>query len=124
MAVYVSISGNLTKDPELKDIGNQKCCAFTVATRTHAKVKDGVGYKTDYYDCSYFGKMGEHFYNRAQKGTGVTVWGALATDVYTVRGEARPSLRVKVDSAECMARMKDSSSSETPVENVNDVIPF
>ena len=120
MAAYVAISGNLTKDPEIRDVGNQKCCSFTVAVRTQAKAKDG-GYKTDFYDCSFFGKMGENFFSRAQKGTGVTVWGSLAADAYAVRGEARPALRVNVSAADCMSRMKEAGAA---AENVNDVIPF
>lgn len=136
MAAKIVIVGNLTRDPEMKDIGNQKACVFSVAARTRGKNDDGT-YKANFYDCTYFGKMGESVFNRAQKGTGVTVWGDLVADAYTSNNEARPSLRVTVESVECMSRIKENGAATTsatprPRQNVavtaapsaSDELPF
>jgi len=129
MAAKIAITGNLTKDPELKDIGSQKACVFSVAVRTHVK-KDGA-YKTDYYDCTYFGKMGEAMYARAQKGTGVTVWGSFASDAYMSGNEPRAALRINVDAVDCMSRLKESGPAPTRRSSVaamdqsdSNILPF
>ena len=123
MASKATIIGNLTRDPEMKTLGGQQAATFTVAVRTRAKNADG-SYKSNFYDCTFFGKMGEYFMTRAQKGTGVTVIGDLAVDVYTpANGEARPSLRLTVDTAECMSRIKETSSAPARTAE-SDVIPF
>lgn len=126
MAAKLTIVGNLTRDPEMKTIGSQNACVFSVAVRTRAKNADGT-YKSNFYDCTFFGKMGEYFMNRAQKGSGVTVIGDLAVDTYTTAsGEARPSLRVAVDTAECMSKIKEAGAS--PARSMDpspvDKIPF
>lgn len=122
MAAKVTVIGNLTRDPEMKTLGGQQAATFSVAVRTRAKNADGT-YKSNFYDCTFFGKMGEYFMTRAQKGTGVTVIGDLAVDVYTpTNGEARPSLRLTVDTAECMSRIKDASAPARAADS--DVIPF
>lgn len=126
MAAKITIVGNLTRDPELKTLGGQQAATFSVAVRTRAKNADG-SYKSNFYDCTFFGKMGEYFMTRAQKGTGVTVIGDLVVDVYTpTGGETRPSIRVTVDTAECMSRIKDTAATAAPATPTaaNNDIPF
>lgn len=106
MASKITITGNLTRDPEMKTLGGQQACTFTVAVRTRAKNSDG-SYKSNFYDCTFFGKLGEYFMARAQKGTGAVVIGDLTADAWVSNGEARPTLRINVDAAECMSRMKE-----------------
>lgn len=110
MSAKVTITGNITRDPELKVLGGQNAATFCVAARTRTKGADGT-YKSNFYDCTFFGKMGEYFMTRAQKGTGVVVIGDLSADVYTpAGGQPRPTLRINVDAAECMSRLKESGS--------------
>lgn len=126
MAAKITIVGNVTRDPETKIIGTQNACVFTVAVRTRAKAADG-SYKSNFYDCTFFGKMGEYFMSRAQKGTGVTVIGDLAVDAYTTSGgEVRPALRVTVDTAECMSRIKEAGAApaRAAATSEGDEIPF
>lgn len=112
MAAKITITGNITREPEMKTLGNQPACTFTVGVRTRTKSSDG-SYKSNFYDCTFFGKMGEYFMSRAQKGTGVVVIGDLTADTYMSNGEPRPSLRVTVDTAECMSRLKEAGSAPT-----------
>lgn len=128
MAAKLTITGNLTRDPEMKTLGGQNAATFSVAVRTRTKNADG-SYKSNFYDCTFFGKMGEYFMARAQKGTGVVVIGDLTADVYApAGGQARPSLRLNVDTAECMARLKEAGAA-APAEQAahtaaDDTIPF
>lgn len=126
MAAKITITGNLTRDPELKQLGGQSAAAFTVAVRTRAKNNDG-SYKSNFYDCTLFGKLGEYFMARAQKGTGVVVIGDLVADAYIGKqgnsNEARPTLRVSVDTAECTSRMKEAGTAVAAAAPVDDNTP-
>lgn len=124
MAAFMTIVGNLTRDPEMKTLGGQQACVFSVAARTRTKGEDGA-YKSNFYDCTFFGKMGEYFMSRAQKGTAVTVMGDLTADAYLSNDEARPSLRLHVASAECQGRMKEAGSAPArETASTDNTIPF
>lgn len=127
MAAKITIVGNLTRDPEMKTLGGQAAATFTVAVRTRTKNSDG-SYKSNFYDCTFFGKGGEYFMTRAQKGTGVAIIGDLSADAYISNNEARPTLRVNVDTAECMSRIKEAAAAGARVAPApaaaEDVIPF
>lgn len=108
MSAFTSISGNLTRDPELRKVGDQNVASFTVAVNTACKDQSGE-YITNFYDCSWFGKRGESFVAYAQKGTGVIVHGSVAMVGYKSKtGEDRTSLRVNVSDVEITARGKGS----------------
>ena len=125
MAAFVTIVGNLTRDPVMEVVGGQNACRFSVGARTRTKNKEDGTYKSNFYECTFFGKQGEYFFARAQKGTSVTVMGDLTVDAYLSNGEARPSLRLHVNSAECQARMKEPGSvAAQPVAPATDAAPF
>lgn len=121
MSAFVTITGNLTRDPEMTTIGSQQACRFSVGVRTRTKNKEDGGYKSNFYECTFFGKQAEYFFARAQKGTAVTVFGDLTVDAYLSNGEPRPGIRLTVTAAECQAKMKDPStthsSAATSVDN-------
>lgn len=125
MAIKISFDGNLVRDPELRDIAGQKACTFTVASRTRKKQQDGT-YLTNYFDCTYFGKIAESFYARVQKGTNVTVWGEFVGDEYESKNGKKTALRVTVDSVSANARLKEASGtrSRSQASSADDTLPF
>ena len=125
MAAKMSITGNLTRDPEMKTLGGKPACAFSVAVRTRTKGQDGA-YKTNFYDCTWFGSFAENFCSRAQKGTGVTVYGDLTADIYTAGGEPRLALRLNVDTVEAQSRLREAGAAAPAAAAVADdnIPPF
>lgn len=125
MAAKVAITGNLTKDPEMKTYGGKPACVFSVATRTRSKDTEG-NYKTNFYNCTWFGSFAQGFCSRAQKGTGVTVWGDLTAEIYGGNGDPRLSLNVNVDSVEAQARLREGGAASAPAAPASDdtVVPF
>ena len=61
MSAFVTITGNLTRDPEMTTIGSQQACRFSVGVRTRTKNKEDGGYKSNFYECTFFGKQAEYF---------------------------------------------------------------
>ena len=73
------ITGNLTRDPELRTTPNgTNVCGFSVAV--NRVYKDSSGEQREdvsYIDCSAWGRLGEMINQYAKKGSGVLVSGRL-----------------------------------------------
>lgn len=73
------ITGNLTRDPELRNTANgASVCSFSVAV--NRVYRDSSGEQKEdvsFIDCSAWGKLGEMVNQYARKGTGVLVSGRL-----------------------------------------------
>lgn len=102
----IHIIGNLVRDPEMRQVGGQNVCHFSVGVR--AREKDAEGNPiSNFYECSLWGRAADFFMQRAQKGTLAEVSGQLTQRAYLGKdGTQRASLSVNADSAECLARYK------------------
>ncbi len=98
----ITISGNLTSDPELRFLASQQAVAnFTVAStprtqdRQTNQWRDG---ETMFVRCSAWGRLAEHVTDTLTKGTRVIVTGRLSVRSYeTNSGERRSDLVLNVD---------------------------
>lgn len=99
--------GNLTRDPELKTVGEHKVCSFSVAVNTGERKEDGT-YDTNYFNCSAWGATAEYLMNKLQKGTQVDVVGDLKLRAYTSEkdGAAKVDARVTVYDIKPRRRIK------------------
>ena len=73
------ITGNLTRDPELRTTPNgASVCSFSVAVNRVFKDSNGEQKEdVSYIDCSAWGRLGEMISQYAKKGSGVLVSGRL-----------------------------------------------
>lgn len=95
-----SISGNLTRDPELKATGSGTAVLrFSVAVNERRKAQGGDWEDVpSYIDCVMFGRRAEALSRYLGKGTPVGVTGKLRQDRYTSKdGSKRSSLYVVAD---------------------------
>lgn len=74
------ITGNLTRDPELRSTpGGSSVCGFTVAVNRTYRGNDGENKEeVSFIDCSAWGKLGEMIAQYGKKGSGVLVSGRLS----------------------------------------------
>lgn len=74
------ITGNLTRDPELRSTtGGSSVCSFSVAVNRTYRGNDGENKEeVSFIDCSAWGKLGEMIAQYGKKGTGVLVSGRLS----------------------------------------------
>ena len=129
--VKVTLLGNLTRDPEMKDVNGSSVMTISVAVNTDVKNQDGT-YKTDFYEVSVWGKQGENLMQRLQKGTGVWVNGDLTTNEYVGRdGKNHIALRVRGTDVRGVARLKGGDAQAKPATKAvpqmtaeDDVMPF
>ena len=102
---HLVISGNLTRDPELRTVGADKAVAsFTIAHNTKYKTQDGeVKEEVTFLDCEAWGRQGEIAAQYLQKGSLTLVEGALRQDSWTDKdGQKRTKLKVRVERVHLM----------------------
>ena len=81
----VILSGNLTRDPEVKYSNGEKAtcaCRFNVAVRRKFKNSEGK-YDADFINCVAFGPTGEFIGKFFKTGNGIEIIGTIRTGSYT-----------------------------------------
>ena len=93
---FITIEGNITKDPVMRTVGATSVCNFDVAVNTNSKDENGE-YRTNFYECSIWGKEGEFAFTKLQKGTEITIRGGLElVERPDANGVMHPHMRVRV----------------------------
>jgi single-strand DNA-binding protein len=131
------LTGNLGRDPELKQRNGDSILSFSLGVRTGTRDNP----KTMWVDCSMWGKRGEAVAPYLAKGKQVTVQGPVSLDTYTGRDNTqKTSLRLEVKELDLPPRAEGSAgqaapSSErrerptaapagAPADDMDDDIPF
>ena len=109
----VIISGNLTRDPELRSTaGGMPVLGFGVAVHDRRKNQQ-TGEWEDYpnfIDCTMFGARAGALSRYLNKGTKVSIEGKLRWSQWEREGQKRSKIEVIVDELEFMSSRGDSSS--------------
>ena len=131
------ITGNLTRDPELRTTPNgASVCSFSVAVNrvyrdSNGKQKEDVSF----IDCSAWGKLGEMINQYAKKGSGVLVSGRLDQRSWEDKtsGQKRSRVEIVVEDFNFTGSSRDNggsnnfessnTSSEAPASDLPDDIP-
>ncbi|MBQ3297118.1 single-stranded DNA-binding protein [Candidatus Saccharibacteria bacterium] len=122
------ITGNLTRDPELRTTPNgASVCSFSVAVNRVYKDANGEQKEdVSFIDCSAWNKLGEMINQYAKKGTGVLVSGRLDQRSFEGKdGVRRSRTEIVVEDFNFTGGPRndnDSSSSNFSATNVIDDI--
>ena len=92
------IIGNLTQDPEMRDMGNsRKVTNFTVAVNRKWKGPEGEeGSEVSYIDCVAFGKTGEVINKYFSKGRRIFVEGRLKQEKWENKDTKKMQTKIRV----------------------------
>ena len=123
----ISISGNLGKDCETKQVGDNAVCSFSVAD-SQGRDKPSI-----WWNCQLWGKRGESLAPYLTKGQQVTVIGNVTQREYADKdGNKRVSMDVRVNDVALMGGKREDAKPATrtaperhhsPAEDNSD-IPF
>ena len=131
------ITGNLTRDPELRTTPNgATVCSFSVAVnRVYRDASGEQKEDVSFIDCSAWGKLGEMINQYAKKGSGVLVSGRLDQRSWEDKTTSQKRSRVEIvvedfnftsnasrDNGGSYSA-PESASSEAPVSDVPEDIP-
>jgi single-strand DNA-binding protein len=103
--------GRITKDIELKDLGNDKKVAnFCIAIRRDFK-NQNEEYETDFFNCSAFGRNAVFLSNYFKKGSEILLIGHLQNNQWeTESGEKRTSTNIIVENVEFCGSKQNTDS--------------
>ena len=110
----LNLVGRLTRDPEIKAIGDNNMVAkFTVAVDRNYKDKDG-NKVTDFIPCEAFGKTAEFVGNYLNKGRLISISGEMRVDQYqNEEGENRTFTKCHVNSLNVLDSAKSANEEST-----------
>ena len=132
------ITGNLTRDPELRTTPNgASVCSFSVAVNRVYRDSNGEQKEdVSFIDCSAWGKLGEMINQYAKKGSGVLVSGRLDQRSWEDKttGQKRSRVEIVVEDFNFTGAARDNGGSSSfgasdtapaddTVENIPDDIP-
>lgn len=111
----VSITGNLTRDPELRSTaGGTAVMSFGIAVNDYRKNQQ-TGEWEDYpnfIDCTMFGVRAQSVSRFLSKGSKVAIEGKLRWSQWERDGQKRSKIEVIVDEIEFMSRQQGQLGSE------------
>lgn len=103
----ITAHGNLGKDPELKNVGQNQVTSFSLAVRTG---KD----ETTWMNCAVWGKRAQTAAEYLRKGAKITIAGQGKLESYTKDGIEKQSLKVNITDFTLPAREANSMDAEVP----------
>ena len=108
----VNIMGNLTRDPELKNIAAGKSvCTLSIANnRVYSKNNEKVT-EVSYFDVDVWGAVGENCAKYLKKGSGIIVEGRLKQDRWEKDGKTQSRVRITANSVHFMPKRSDDGGS-------------
>jgi single-strand DNA-binding protein len=105
---YITISGNLGKDAELRQAGQDTVLSFSVAD-SQGKDKPSI-----WWNCSLWGKRAESLQPYLLKGAQVTVVGQVSEREWTKDGVTRKSMDVRVQDIALQGGKRDAEAPQRP----------
>lgn len=108
----VIVSGNLTRDPELRSTASGlPVMGFGVAVNDRRKNPQTGEWKdyTNFVDCTLFGTRAEGVAPYLSKGAKVAIEGKLRLSMWERDGQKRSKLEIVVDELELMSRRGDGA---------------
>lgn len=121
------LSGRIGQDPEAKQTPAGQVVTFSLAET----IFSGGEKTTAWHDCHAWGKSGETLLKYAQKGTAITLQGALKYDQYENKdGQKVKRAKIAVFATEITSGWKEggslkSDNSQSPAEDSgSDGLPF
>ena len=108
----VSLIGRLTKDPEIKAVGENRVCNFTLAVNRTFKNKDGER-DADFIQCQAWNKQADFINTFLKKGQLVAVVGEIRTRSYDHEdGSKRYVTEVAIGSVQSLEKRDPQTETE------------
>jgi len=127
----VVVSGNLTRDPEVRMAGTTPVCILGIAVNGSRKNKETGEWEDipNFFDVIVWGSRGEFWGRNLSKGDKVVVFGKLKWSSWkTPDGQNRSKVEIVADDIESMMPKQDRPKPEypepVPVEVLGEEIPF
>lgn len=122
----VSVSGNLTKEPELRQAGSSPLLTLRLAVNERVKHDGEWVDRPNYFDVLVWGARGESLSRILSKGSKVAIAGRLRWSEWEKDGDRRSKVEIVANDVELLSRGDSGEKREAPADDYfNDSeIPF
>ena len=105
--------GNLTRDPEIREVGDSKVATFSIAVKKYTKDKDKD--EATFLDCEAWGKTAELLEKYFKKGDQIGVQSEAVQDRWEDKtdGSNRSKLKFRVEKIEFCRKSANNNTDET-----------
>jgi single-strand DNA-binding protein len=123
----VSIMGNLTKDPEIKQIPSGKSvCSLSIANNRVFNKNGEKVEEVSYFDVDVWGITAENCSKYLAKGNGVIVEGRLRQDRWEKDGKTQSRVKITANAVHFLPKKKKTSveqaEAQTPDASTEDMV--
>ncbi len=114
----VVVTGNLVRDPELRQAGDTTVCALRIAVNSRRKVAGEWQDVPGFYDVTVFGKQGESVARYMAKGRPIAVDGRLDFREWQDKdGNKRQAVQIVADSVQFLGeRGSEQQTQQAPAQ--------
>lgn len=122
----VSLTGRLTRDPELRvTAGGTQLLSFTLAFNTSVRNRQTGEWdeRSNFIDCTMFGKRAEALLNFLAKGQKVAIAGKLRYATWDKDGQRHSKLDLIVDEIDFMALRQNATQPALAPASPQDPMP-
>lgn len=115
---HVTFSGNLTRDPEIKAVGQSSVAKFSLANSRRFKASDGEAKEeTTFIECEVWGKQVEIAEKYLHKGNTCIVEGSLKQEQWQDKdGNKRSQIKIRVDRIHLVGGQKDGEKAQAEAQ--------
>ena len=112
----ITISGNLTREPESQAVNDWSIIKFAIANNDERRKTDTGSFEgvTSFFDCEYWTKNPAHWLNQLRKGTPVVLEGRLKQEKWEKDGQTRYAVRIVVQGFPIVAASKAEKQEQAP----------
>lgn len=103
----ITLVGRITRNPELKNIGDKKLVEFSIAVNKRVKPKEGND--ADFFYVKAWGQTAGYVSEYLDKGRLVAIDGRLDTNTYEKDGKQVTSYYITADNINSLDRPKDNA---------------
>ena len=115
----VILIGRLTRDPELKTIGETSVGKFSIAVGSSYKKGNEKVEETSFFDCEIWGKLADVLGQYATKGKQIAIEGKLKQDTWdTQDGKKASKVKIRVENFQLLGGKSDSPSVPNSIEEM------
>lgn len=122
----VTLAGNLTAEPELRQTPTGVYVVkFSIAVneRKHNRATDEWEDRPSFFDCVMYGKRAESVSRFLGRGSKVSIQGKLRQDRWEFQGQNRSKVIVIVDEIELMSKQAQPAAAYQATNTPNDYSP-
>jgi len=100
----VTLTGNLTRDPETREVGQTSITKLRVASNTRRKGQDGSWEdRPNYFDVTVWGAQGENCARYLSRGSGVALAGRLEWREWEQDGAKRQAVEIVAEQVQFLS---------------------